>query len=83
MLRTSSIFFILIFCVSVHAQNDSISKPVKDSTTIKLKYGLRIGLDIGKLIRTSIDDEYSGFEVSGDFRIKKHLYIALLPLLHV
>lgn len=66
----------LIFCVSVHAQNDSIQEPVKDSTTIKLQYGLRLGVDIGKLIRTSIDEEFKGFEVSGDFRIKKRLYIA-------
>ena len=76
MLRTSSIIFLLVFCVSVKAQNDSIPKQVKDSTRIKLQYGLRLGVDIGKLLRTTLDDEYSGFEISGDFRIKKRLYIA-------
>tara|TARA_R110000868_G_scaffold405564_4_gene685048 strand:+ start:339 stop:998 length:660 start_codon:yes stop_codon:yes gene_type:complete len=59
--------------VSVHAQNDST---VKDSIIIKEKYGLRVGGDIGKLIRSFADDDYSGFEVMADYRLKKRLYIA-------
>ena len=66
----------LFFCVSTNAQNDSIAEPINDSIKIKEKYGLRVGGDIGKLIRTFVDDEYSGFEISGDFRLKKRLYIA-------
>lgn len=67
---------LLLFCVSVNAQNDSIPNTVNDSLKIKLKYGLRVGADIGKLIRTAIDDDYSGFEISADYRLKKKLYIA-------
>lgn len=67
---------LLFFCVSVNAQNDSIPNTVNDSLKIKLKYGLRVGADIGKLIRTAIDDDYSGFEISADYRLKKKLYIA-------
>lgn len=67
---------LLLFCVSVNAQNDSIPNTANDSIKIKQKYGLRIGGDFGKLIRTAIDDEYSGFEILGDYRIKKNLYIA-------
>ncbi|MCL6296016.1 DUF6048 family protein [Jejuia spongiicola] len=67
---------LLLFCVSANAQNDSIASPVNDSLKIKQKYGLRVGADIGKLIRTAIDDEYSGFEISADYRLKKKLYIA-------
>jgi hypothetical protein len=70
-----SIFLILIFCVSVNAQNDSIVKPT-DSLIIKEKYGLRIGGDLSKLARSFFDDDYSGFELMADFRIKKKLYIA-------
>ncbi|SFZ94381.1 hypothetical protein SAMN05428642_104140 [Flaviramulus basaltis] len=66
----------LMFCVSVNAQNDSILSTQNDSTAIKLKYGLRVGGDIGKLIRSFVDDEYSGFEILADYRIKKSLYIA-------
>ena len=59
-----------------NAQNDSIAVTAKDSIKIKEKYGLRVGGDVGKLIRSFVDDNYTGFEVSGDFRLKKHLYIA-------
>ncbi len=66
----------LLFSVSINAQNDSISKTAKDSIKIKEKYGLRVGGDMGKLIRSFVDDDYTGFEVSADFRLKKRLYIA-------
>ena len=66
----------LLFSVSINAQNDSIASTVKDSLKIKEKYGLRVGGDIGKLIRSFVDDEYKGFEVLADFRLKKRLYIA-------
>ncbi|PKQ44130.1 DUF6048 family protein [Confluentibacter flavum] len=73
---SSIIYSMLFFCVSTNAQNDSIASSINDSIKIKEKYGLRLGADIGKLIRSSVDDDYSGFEVSGDFRLKKKLYIA-------
>ncbi|OEJ98464.1 hypothetical protein A8C32_04420 [Flavivirga aquatica] len=72
----SSLACMLLFCISVSAQNDSIPKTPNDSIKIKLKYGLRVGADIGRLIRSSLDDDYSGFELMADYRIKKRLYIA-------
>ncbi|MBV1925078.1 MAG: hypothetical protein KUG49_01045 [Dokdonia sp.] len=39
-------------------------------------YGLRIGVDIAKPLRTLLDDAYSGFEITGDFRIKDRYYLA-------
>ena len=71
-----SLFSFLLLGVSIHAQNDSIISTVNDSLKIKLKYGLRIGGDVGKLIRSFTDDNYSGFEVNADYRIKKSLYVA-------
>ncbi|MFV0564497.1 MAG: DUF6048 family protein [Flavobacteriaceae bacterium] len=79
-LRISSIALLLLVCVSLQAQNqsstDSITPVAKDSLVIKEKYGLRIGGDIGKLIRSFVDDDYSGFEIQADYRLKKRLYIA-------
>lgn len=66
----------VLFSVSLNAQNDSITNTFKDSIKIKEKYGLRIGGDIGKLVRSFVDDDYTGFEISGDFRLKKRLYLA-------
>ena len=72
----SSFVCILLFCVSVNAQNDSIISTPNDSLKVKLKYGLRVGGDIGKLVRSFVDEEYTGFEISADYRLKKRLYIA-------
>ncbi|MDO5988753.1 DUF6048 family protein [Flavivirga amylovorans] len=72
----SSIICLFLFCSSVNAQNDSIVSTPKDSIKVKLKYGLRVGGDVGKIVRSFVDDEYTGFEISADFRLKKRLYIA-------
>ncbi|WP_298239028.1 DUF6048 family protein [uncultured Algibacter sp.] len=72
----SSISLLLLFSVSVNAQNDSIPNAVNDSIKIKQKYGLRFGGDIGKLIRSFVDDDYTGFEIIADYRLKNRLYIA-------
>src|SRR5210317_1689118 len=42
----------------------------------KQKYGLRVGIDISKPARTLLDDDYSGFEIIGDFRITEKFYAA-------
>lgn len=67
--------FVLLFSVSINAQNDSITN-VADSLKIKQKYGLRIAGDIGKIARSFLDDDYTGFEIAADFRFKKDFYIA-------
>ena len=72
---TSFLAFMLL-CGVTFAQNDSIAKSKRDSIKHAQKYGLRIGGDISKLIRTAIDDDYKGFEIMADFRISKRLYIA-------
>ena len=71
------LFFIsLLFSASfsVMAQEENI----KDTDTIvkNNKYGLRLGLDLAKPIISLVDDNYTGFEISGDFRITKRIYIA-------
>ncbi|WP_233783242.1 DUF6048 family protein [Flavivirga eckloniae] len=67
----------LLLSISANAQNDSIISTPKDSVKVKLKYGLRVGGDISKLVRSFAEkDEYTGFEISADYRIKKRLYIA-------
>ena len=69
----TSVLTVLLMTFSVRAQNDSIAN---DSIRYAQKYGLRLGGDISKLVKTFIDDEYSGFEINGDYRLTKNLYIA-------
>ncbi|MEW4922739.1 DUF6048 family protein [Algibacter sp. 2305UL17-15] len=72
-----SIGLLVLVCAgSVQAQNDTIPKVENDSTVIKLKYGLRFGIDAGKLIRSFLDDDYTGLELVADYRLTKKLYIA-------
>ena len=68
--------FISILCaLPILAQETAESSVDTTNTTIK-KYGLRIGGDISKLIRTVVDDNYSGFEINGDLRFSKRFYAA-------
>lgn len=55
------------------AQNDSIAN---DSIVYKQRYGLRLGGDLSKLVRTAIDENYTGFEINADYRLTKRLYLA-------
>ncbi len=48
----------------------------QDTLSPKHKYGLRIGADISKPLRTFLEKGYSGFEVVGDFRFSKNFYFA-------
>ena len=69
-------FILLLFCVSVNAQDDTVTETKNDTTKIEQKYGLRLGADASKLIRSFLDDEYKGFEINGDYRLTKDWYIA-------
>tara|TARA_R110002049_G_scaffold95532_2_gene234640 strand:+ start:995 stop:1738 length:744 start_codon:yes stop_codon:yes gene_type:complete len=64
----------LLFSTIAFAQEEK--KTIKDTLIYKQKYGLRLGADISKLARTYFDDDYSGFEIMGDYRLTKNIYIA-------
>jgi hypothetical protein len=52
---------------------DNVPEPQPEEFTT---YGLRVGGDVSKLIRTALDDQYSGFELVGDLRFSKRFYAA-------
>ncbi|HLV69153.1 MAG TPA: DUF6048 family protein [Xanthomarina sp.] len=83
MKMTSTIKYIInplvvlfFFCATSQAQSDSIDNTKTDSIKYKESYGLRLGGDLSKLIRSFIDDEYKGFEINGDYRLTKKWYVA-------
>ncbi|BAO77094.1 DUF6048 family protein [Winogradskyella sp. PG-2] len=69
-----SAIILLLFTTIAFAQNEK--KTVTDTLVFKQKYGLRLGTDISKLARTFLDDNYTGFEVLGDYRLTKRMYLA-------
>jgi hypothetical protein len=58
---------------SMSAQNDTIAV---DSIQYKKKFGLRLGGDLSKIVRTLIDEDYTGFEINADYRYSRNLFIA-------
>ncbi|WP_299101632.1 DUF6048 family protein [uncultured Winogradskyella sp.] len=69
-----SAIILLLFSAMAFAQEDK--KTINDTLVYKQKYGLRLGADISKLGRTYFDDSYTGFEIMGDYRLSKQIYIA-------
>lgn len=67
---------LLCFCCLFVSAQEKETKTSIDSIKYSQKYGLRVGTDLSKLIRTVTEDDYSGFEINGDFRLTKKLYIA-------
>lgn len=65
---------LLLFSTIAFAQEEK--KTVTDTLVYKQKYGLRLGADISKLGRTFFDDNYTGFEIMGDYRLTKKIYLA-------
>ncbi|WP_235898266.1 DUF6048 family protein [Winogradskyella ouciana] len=69
-----SMAILLLFSTIAFAQEEK--KTVTDTLVYKQKYGLRLGADISKLGRTFFDDNYTGFEIMGDYRLTKKIYLA-------
>jgi hypothetical protein len=70
----SGILFMLLFSTIAFSQEKKES--VQDTLIFKQKYGLRLGADLSKLARTFLEDNYTGFEIMGDYRLTKNMYLA-------
>lgn len=47
-----------------------------DSLEFREKYGLRLGVDLAKPLRSILEEDYQGFEITGDYRIYEDYYLA-------
>jgi hypothetical protein len=47
-----------------------------DTIRKQIDYGLRIGVDLSKPLRSILENGYTGFEIVGDFRISEKFYAA-------
>lgn len=76
MLKYFTKFILLLFVCHVSSAQ-VVSQEIKiDSLEFNQKYGLRLGSDVSKLVKSFIDDHYSGFEINGDYRLTHNLYAA-------
>ncbi|MCP9200767.1 DUF6048 family protein [Gramella sp. GC03-9] len=69
---SSLVVFLLLFGKMNAQQNPAAT----DSLEYKEKFGLRLGVDLSKPIRSLLDDTYSGLEIVGDYRVYKNFYAA-------
>lgn len=70
-----SMIIVMLLPTTSQSQEDT-NNTKSDTLVYKQKYGIRIGGDIGKIARSLIDKDYTGFEINGDYRLTKNLYIA-------
>lgn len=71
-MRTYIFITSLLCCLCLHSQEVK-----NDSTTKKHHFGLRVGTDISKLIKTALRKDYTAFEINADYRFAKKYYLAL------
>lgn len=68
---SSIILLVGLQAASQEQAADTIATPVKEE-----RYGIRVGADAYRLARSIFDDNYRGFEIVGDYRVTKKLYLA-------
>lgn len=66
-----------IFCISFFlflGINQSFAQ--SDTLVYKERYGASFGIDLFKITRTALDDNYTGFEINADYRFTDEIYLA-------
>ncbi|WP_321269727.1 DUF6048 family protein [Psychroserpens sp.] len=75
LLYSINLMLVMLFSLTSNAQEEQ-SETTADTLVYKQKYGIRVGGDFGKIIRTLIDEDYTGFEINADYRLTKNIYLA-------
>lgn len=80
-LHTYIFFISILLSCTVFGQDKTVepiepNESIEDTLTSSEKFGLRAGIGLGRLIRTTIDKNYAGFEILGDYRVYDDFYIA-------
>ncbi len=70
------ISLLLLMFVPITSFSQEKNTKEKDTLVFKQKYGLRLGVDIYRPIRSFVDEDYAGFEINGDYRLTKRVYLA-------
>lgn len=76
-MKLTLLFFISLFCSAQIVLAQKKNETLTDTVPKIEKYGIRVGVDLAKPLRTLIEDGYSGFEIMGDFRVTKKFYAAV------
>jgi len=73
-------YFISIFLFACFFLGNAQSKPINtkpvDTVVDKQPYGLRVGVDLSRLTIGAFEEEYTGLEFVGDFRLSQKYWLA-------
>jgi len=70
------LFFISILITGYSFSQQEKQITARDTLPPGEKYGLRVGVDLSRIIRSSVDEKYDGFEIVGDYRISHNFFVA-------
>lgn len=60
-----------------YSQENKPNEQQTDSIKYDQKYGLRLGIDLSRPTLSFLIDDYTGFEIVGDYRLTEDLYLAV------
>lgn len=67
----------LLCCFLIgNAQSKPINTKLQDTVVHKQPYGLRVGVDLSRLTIAFFEEEYTGLEFVGDFRLSQKYWLA-------
>jgi hypothetical protein len=69
--------FLLLISIAFHSfvvSGQQVSPT--DTVDSREKYGLRLGIDLSKPVRSFLEDDYQGLEIKGDYRLYEDIYLA-------
>lgn len=73
-------FYISLLFVMIWAMGSAQDRPIdlnrKDTVVYKQPYGLRAGVDLSRVLVSFLEDNYTGLEFVGDYRLSQKLYVA-------
>ena len=67
---------ICLCALTAFSQENTSAGVSQDSVEYKQEYGLRVGVDLSRPLLTFLNDDYTGLEFVGDYRITQKLYLA-------
>ncbi|HET8753399.1 MAG TPA: DUF6048 family protein [Salinimicrobium sp.] len=76
-MKPKHIFILLISLLSAqYFPASAQEEAVEDTLVYREKYGLRLGVDLSKPLRSLLDEDYQGLQILGDYRIYEDYYLA-------
>lgn len=76
-MKQKHIFILFISIAFFHTSSlTAQTEQPEDTLDFRERYGLRVGIDLSKPLRTLLDENYRGIEFVGDYRIYENYYLA-------